>query len=365
MNISTLHAKPDFDRTLERMEAWWRCEVLDRPPTSISVRSDRPRRPPEKRHATLRERWLDAEFQVERQIAWIEASTYVGDSFPVLYPNVGPELTATLMGCELEFGESTSWSRPVVHEPTQWRDALSRPTDWGNPYWRAVERGTDLAIARCDGRYIVGIADLHGAYDMLAALRDPQALCVDLLDCPELIRPVGLHAAEVYVESFNRLYRKITAAGFGSTTWTPIHHQGPAYLPSCDFWCMVSRQIVEEMIVPTLVREQAPLARSLFHLDGPQALRHLDLVLALPGISGVQWVYGEGNGPATRWIDVYGKVLAAGKCVQVIAGSPAEALDVLRALGPRGVWITMWDPFDTPAAARAFLDDVERISRSA
>lgn len=363
MWIRSLKTKPDFELTIERFAAWWRCEVIDRPPVSIGVKSSKPYRGPTKQHATVRERWLDIDFNIDRTIGWIESATYIADSFPVIYPNVGPELTATLLGCELDFNQDSSWSVPLIHDPSQWGNVLHRAIDWNNIYWQTIERATQRAIDKCDGRYIVGIADLHGAYDILAALRDPQALCMDLLDCPELVRPVGMKAADVYVESFNRLYRMISAAGFGSTTWTPIYHEGPAYLPNCDFWCMVSEEIADDLIVPSLAREQQPLERSLFHLDGPQALRHLDAVLNLQGMSGVQWVFGAGNGPASRWIDIYKKIVAAGKCVQVTAESPQDALDVLRAVGPRGVWLTMWHAFDTLAAAEAYLHEVERIGK--
>ncbi len=354
--------KPEFDKTIDRFSAWWNCEILDRPPTSVWVNPARPYAGPASSHATLRQRWLDAEFFVESAIAHLAQHDFVGDSFPVFWPNVGPEVAATILGCDLEFSETTSWSIPIVQEPEQWQEILSRPLNFDNVYWQTVERITDLAIQRSQGRYIVGITDIHDSYDILAALRDPQNLCLDLIDCPQLIRQVSRRAADVFIECFRRQYAKVSAAGMGCSTWIRAYHEGPYYVPSCDFWCMVSPQIAREFIYPDILYEMTPLERSIFHLDGPAALRHLDLLLETPNLNGVQWVYGAGQGPAARWVDVYKRCVEAGKCVHVLAEDAADALAVLRAVGPRGLWLDVSGAFDSVEDANAFLKQIERDS---
>lgn len=303
---------------------------------------------------------MDVEYVVDSAIAWMECQDYVGDHFPMFWPNLGPEITATLFGCDLEFSESTSWSKPVVHEPDDWNRILQMEPDFNNPYWQTKERMTDYAIERCEGRYIVGITDLHGNYDILAALRDPQALCIDMVDYPELITQVGRHVARAFVQSFERSYAKIAAAGFGCTTWCNTYHEGRYYVPSCDFWIMVSPEMAREMILPDILFEMEPLERSIFHLDGVGALKHLDLLLDIPNLHAVQWVYGAGQGPASRWIEVYRRCLQAGKSVQVLAETAQDALTVLDAVGAKGVWLTVGEGFRSVDEAEAFLREVER-----
>lgn len=357
-----LKLKPDFARTVERFEAWWVGEVIDRPPVTLSVPPTRPYKGPQKQHASLRERWLDVEYAVESAVAHLQRFEYPGDNFPLYWPNLGPEITATLFGCDLEFSEGTSWSKPVVHEPEDWYRILQTPPDFQNPYWQTVERMTDYAIELCDGRYLVGITDLHGNYDILAALRDPQTLCLDMIDYPDLILQVGRHVAQASVESFERSYQKLAAAGFGCTTWCNTYHEGRFYVPSCDFWCMVSGEMAREMILPDILYEIESLERGIFHLDGPDALKHLDLLLEMPNLNAVQWVYGAGRGPAARWVEVYRRCLSAGKSVQVLAENAEDALLVLEQTGPRGVWLTVGEGFASVEEAEAFLREVERAS---
>ena len=360
--MNTLGFKPDFELTARRFEAWWQSDIIDRPPVTLTVKPQRPYRGPVSRHATLRERWLDVGFIVDSSIATMETTTYLGDSLPVFCPNIGPEITATLYGCELEFGETTSWSSPVIHNPDDWNRIASAQPDFSNTYWQACEAMTKLAIERCAGRYLVGLTDLHGAYDILAALREPIVLCTDLLDCPELVDRAARNVARGFAAAFARNWSLIKAAGMGSTCWAPCYHAGPAYVPSCDFWCMVSPAMARDLIYPTIVTEMAGLERSIFHLDGEQALAHLDLMLSLPGLNALQWVYGAGHGPAARWLDVYRQARAAGKSLQVIAADANDALTVLRALGPAGLWFTVDQPFDSVNEAKAFLQEVERLT---
>lgn len=345
-----------------RYEAWWHCSRLDRPPVSLWLESKHSLRAPRSTHTTLRERWLDVEFQVESALASLEVSPCLGDSVPSYMPNVGPDLTATLFGAELIFGETTSWCQHTVPETADWERFIATPPNFENVYWKTIDDLITLAAERFAGRYYVAAPDLHGSFDILAGVRGPENVCLDLVDEPELVRRASLHAARAYVEAYRRLYQRLTALGQPSTTWCSYLHTGPAYVPSCDFWCLVSREIADNYIRPTIEMEIAPLERTIFHLDGPQALHHLDLMLRLPHLNAVQWVFGAGHGPAAKWLGVYRRCLAAGKAIQVLAEDPDDALTVLRELGPDGLWLAVCTPFANADHATEFLDAVHRLS---
>jgi hypothetical protein len=343
-----------------RFAAWWRGGCHDRPPVTLGG-STQVHLPPSS-HASLEDRWLDVSYQVECALTRLEATPALGDSVPAWMPNVGPDLVATLYGAQLEFGESTSWCQHTIHEPADWHRFLQQSPDFTNRYWQVIDAMTDAAAARFAGRFYVAMPDLHGNFDILSGLRGPEDLCLDLVDEPELVRRAAAHASRGYVQAWRRCHQRLLALGQPSTTWCSYLHDGPAYVPSCDFWCLVSADVAREFIRPGIVSEMAALERSIFHLDGVQALHHLDLVLGLPGLNAVQWVYGAGHGPARNWIDIYRRCLSAGKAVQVLAEDAADALVVLEALGPAGVWLHVGQPFADVASAGAFLDEVNRLS---
>ena len=358
---------PQFAESLARFGDWWRgantepvIECRVKPHRTCSSR-------PVNEFPSLRHRWLDVEWNLTEMIDRIESRPWVADTFPVLVPNVGPDLTSTLWGTQLEFGETTSWSSHPVHETAAWNSWLDCEPDWSNPYWNTIEQITKLALERAEGRYLVGLADLHGAFDILTSLRGPQDLCFDLADDPELIGRVALRAADLFNRAYQENRRWLLEAGQTiSTTWTRFAHDGPAYVTSCDFWCLVSEQMACDYVLPTILAEANPLDRAVFHLDGPAALRHLDTLLSIPEIQAIQWVFGAGNGPATRWLDVYRKILDHGCSIQVLAESRQDAIDVFKSLGPRGVWISLSEELENEHEAREFLSTLGRtMPRSA
>jgi len=360
--IRELKFKKAFAKTVARFEAWWNQEIIDRPPVSLGVKTSRPYAGPgPKKYDSFRDQWFDVEYRVDCAVADMDRRDYVGDAFPSFNPNMGPEVTATVFGVELEYTQTTSWAVPIVKSAAQWREIITAKPDYGNPYWRAVERLMDYAIEICDGRYVVGITDLHGNYDILAALREPQELCLDLVDCPEVLDQACAKATECFIELFNRSWRKVAAAGFGSTTWCSCYHEGPMYIPSCDFWCMMSTQMGRERVWPFTLKEMQPLDCSHYHLDGPDALRYLDLLLECPQLNSVQWVFGSGHGPAMKWLDVYKRIQAAGKSMEIPCSGPKEAMDFLEQLRPEGLWLHAGG-FDSIESANNFLKDVEKLA---
>ncbi len=74
-----------------------------------------------------------------------------------------------------------------------------------------------------------------------------------------------------------------------------------------------------------------------FHLDGPDALRHIDDILAIDAIDVVQWVSGAGQKPMWQWTEVLQKIQAAGKGIQVWDITCEQVKQVHKELKPEGV----------------------------
>jgi hypothetical protein len=115
-----------------------------------------------------------------------------------------------------------------------------------------------------------------------------------------------------------------------------------------------------EFILP-LIREQAETyPRSIFHLDGPDMIRHLDLLMEIEEIDAIQWVQGAGAGPVSDWMDVMKRIQKGGKALYVYA-DPGEAEKLLRELDPAGLMMVFPDIL-TEAEATDLLETVEQFS---
>jgi len=336
-----LRLKPDYEDSAQRIAAFWEREVIDRPVVQFSLLRPVEERValPESSHGTLRERWLDADYQAQYMLAHLSNHEFLGDTLPVAMPNLGPEIFAAFYGCPLHFGESTSWTDPILHD---WSQADEIRFDPQSPYLASLHDLTDAFLEVGRGIFITGMTDWHPGGDWLAALRDPANLAMDLITNPEYVLRILERAERDYLRIYDVFYRKLRTAGQPITTWLPLLSEGRYYVPSNDFSYMISNAMFERFFLPGLARECQFLDHSIYHLDGPGALRHLDSILSIPELDAVQWVYGAGNEGYARWVDVYRRIQAAGKGIEVIC-TLSEVDQVMETLSPRGLYLSVED----------------------
>lgn len=327
---------PDWEQRLARQDAFWDCQVLDRPVVQITVPRDPvPCVSPSSHHPSLRDRWFDATFQAEFAAASVSNTEYLGDALPSAWPNLGPEVLAACFGCELEFGEDTSWSVPCLHD---WSDAHHFAFSEENRYWHKIEELTDALLDAGKGRFYTGLSDWQANSELLASLRDPQQLNLDMVDAlPEVKRLLPEYNAR-WTWVVNRSIDRLKSEGQAITSWPGIASTRRWYVAQSDFSCMVSSAMFDDVFLPGVVEQIRSTDCCIYHLDGPGAIRHLDSLLAIPELNAIQWVPGAGKGRTTDWLDLYRRIQAAGKGVQIWVDMD-EIDTVTEALRPEGVWL--------------------------
>jgi hypothetical protein len=236
---------------------------------------------------------------------------------------------------EMDFSETTSWGIPNLQD---WRDADKIRFSEDNFYWRKLMEFTDAFLAVGKERFHTGLTDFHPGADALAAFRDPLHLNMDLFDHPEEVKALRARVDSDYFRIFDQCYRKLAVENRQAvTSWAGVVSSKLWYVPSNDFSCMISPDMFREFFLDGLAEECRFYTNSLYHLDGPDALRHLDALLEIPELNAIQWVYGAGNGRATDWLDVYRKCQKAGKGVQLFP--QADEVDtIIGSLRPEGAW---------------------------
>jgi hypothetical protein len=338
-NALWLENKPDVEQAMRRVEAWFAGEMLDRPPVRFMAHNafldsgaDLAGLTAEERRA----RWLDPEYQIDRFLMSIEGSAFHGETFPVYFPNLGPDVYAAFYGAPLHFGEVTSWSTPIVHD---WDDLDQLSFSFDNPYFQKLEELTRHALERCEGRFMVGYTDLHPGLDCAAAWRDPQQLCIDMLDSPNQVSRL----AELAIADFETIYDHfdslLKAAGQLSVSWMGIPSCGRMHIPSCDFANLISPAMFRQFGLPVLQREVRTMTHNVFHVDGKRVARHLDAILSVPDVHAIQWVQGVGDDqPIMQWTPLI-RQLQARKMPVIVDLSQAELDDFMAAMRPEGLFL--------------------------
>ncbi len=354
--------KPDYEEVFNRYEAWWDCDIVDRPLVSMAFPVPRFERKnvPQKKYATVRERWMDTAQVVAQAEVRLRNTVHFADSLPIAWPNLGPEVFSAFYGCELEYGERTAWSKPVLAD---WSDASVEKLqlDRNSFYFRKLEEMTEALIAAGKGKFIVGYTDLHGGGDAIAAFRDPQELLIDTIEHPEAITRLCDRITTEFLAVYDHFHQILSASGMPSTTWLSATCKGKYHVPSNDFSCMISSESFEQLFVPGIIRECQHMDRCIYHLDGPQALRYLDRLLEMPEIHAIQWVPGAGHDYWADSIDVYRRIQSRNKALCL--GLPAKDLPLLfKTLDPRGVWLSVWG-ISNQQEAEAALGDIAKWTR--
>ncbi len=347
---------PDWERRLARQDAFWECAVIDRPVVSmVYFGSEMPAPwPADREYAAQKDRWLDTERVVEEAVANALNMDYMGDALPYAWPNLGPEVFSAFFGLEMEYTADTSWAVPIIED---WSEVSHVRFSEENPYWRKLIEMTDALLEAGKGIYYTGLSDLHPGGDAVAGFRDPVDLNTDLLLTPGAVRKMVAYMDETFAFVYEYFHKKLTEAGQPIALWPGIVSSKKWHVPSNDFSCMISNEMFRDFFLPSIAGECAALDASIYHLDGPAALRHLDTLLDIPELSAIQWIYGAGNGQASDWLDVYQRCQAAGKGIQILA--EFDELDTLMEnLRPEGVWL------EVGVGSRKYAEEVlRRVSK--
>ena len=355
--------KPDYEKTRDRIEAFWNFDVLDRPVVVFSLPKPAEEQVPlpVSNHPDSRSRWMDSDFQAEYALANLKNHEFLGDSLPIAYANLGPEVFSAFYGCPLHFGDfGTSWSEPILED---WTKADEITLDWDNLYLKKLLEMTDRLVEISAGRFIVGMPDWHPGGDCIAAFRDPQNFAMDMItNKPDVIRLLD-RIAKDYYRVYDNFYAMLKQAGMPITSWTPLVSEGKYYIPSNDFSIMVSKAMYDEVFLPGIADECRFLDRSIYHLDGPGALRHLDSILSIPELNALQWVYGAGNEGIHRWIQVYQKAQSRKKGIQVTC-HVSELPLVMENLSPLGLFLSL-EGIDDRSTALNVLKTLEDWTKKA
>jgi hypothetical protein len=355
-DYAELEYKRDWPEVARRLEAWWECQILDRAVVQVTAPKDGvpPRPIPEP--ATLAERWTDVGYVIESALERFRTTYYGGDAIPYYYPNIGPDALTAYLGCDLEFGEDTSWTFPIVED---WSELPPLRFDLENRWWRLTIDLVRAAMEAAPGRFLVGNHDLHGGLDGVASLRDRQTLCLDLIEHPDEVERVLDRLLPVWMQAFDGIYEQVKPVYPGSTGWMGTWSLGKSTPIQDDFICMISPAMFEQFARKHLEVECAWLDRSVYHLDGPGALKHLDAVLTIPRLNAVQWVPGANTGPMIQWLPVLRKVQAAGKALH-LSVEPDEVKGLMEALKPEG--LCLQTRCGTEQDARDLVDLVGKLT---
>jgi hypothetical protein len=328
--------KPDSQEADRRWQAYYVGEIIDRPVVCVTA----PRRGFHNiAPITYQEKVFgDMDAVLEHGLAAAEATFWGGEAFPSFYPSFGPDEIAVFCGADLKWSldsVNTNWSVPFVND---WEQAPPLKLQSENLLYQRQLEMYRRAADRFAGKILLVAPDLHTNMDLLAGVRGPQRLCMDLLDCPALIDRAMQDSRAV----FRQLWSDLTQAGrMAETGYCLESHalysrDGSATL-QCDFSIMMSPAMFRRWVLPALEEEADITRHVVYHWDGPGALVHTKDLLASRGLHTLSFVPGDGHGDPVDHLELLKKLQVGGKSLHVW-GTPEQCKVMHHQLRPEKVF---------------------------
>lgn len=315
-----LQYKANWDETKQRFSAWWKNEKTDTPLMNIRAFREKPLHDllPEEPFDDSADRYLNVKknaVNMKNRYALVEP---LADSMPQFSMDLGAGSMALYLGGEPVFKPETVWFTPFLSDYSKQLPLRYDPENyWWNKHLAIIEEqlcaveGTDIQVC---------IPDIIENIDILSAIRNPETVCIDLYDYPDRVKAAISQINELYMVYYNEIYNRVRDKDGGSAfTAFSIWGKGKTAKVQCDFSALMSPDQFNEFVIPPLKKQCGALDNTLFHLDGPECLRHLPALMQMEKLSALQYTPGIKNarGGDPQWDPVYKAVKDAGKGIWV------------------------------------------------
>ena len=327
-----------FSEIKERYEKWWNRKS-DEIIVGGIVKKHAPSEPEPKK--PMLSQWnVHEHFTADEVVDAIayELSQYefIGDAFPYFNMDCfGPGVVAAFLGCELsnDNGKNSVWFHPTKKYDIH---SFKPEYDPDNFYLKWIKQIYKKAVERFEGKALFGMPDLGGIADILSSFFPGEELLYLLYDEPEKTLETLLRIDDLWHKFFREFAQDMQAEKYGYTDWSGMYSTGSSYVLQSDFSYMISNDMFEEFVMPTMRRDCKDLRHTLYHLDGVGELKHLDSLLSIEELDAIQWVPGAGHPEHVHWPQIYRQITDKNKLCQIFWAGYENLYKIASDLGRPG-----------------------------
>jgi len=330
--------KEKYEKQLLAYEGFWNRKPVYRPVLNITAPIGEPYKDP----VSLEQHWLDDKYLINKALHSSRNTYYAAEAIPFFFPNLGPGSLAACIGGSYTLAENTVWldRNPIID-------------DWGSPpeitlnpeseMWKHLQRIQTEALRHPE--FNTSLSDIGGVLDVICSLRGTENMLYDLFDYPDEVKEMTKTVTSLWFKAFDAEVERVREANQPYNSWMNLPSLKPWFPLQCDFSYMISPTQFEEFVLPHLVEQVHYMDRSIYHLDGVGELPHLDMLLDIEGLNGIQWSPGDGKPPMWDecWFPMYKKIQDKRKNIVLLIGVSPEDMDgaekLIKTLDPTGLYI--------------------------
>ena len=297
--------KANFEDSKQRYRDWWKQKGIVLTMWEHIEKDGAPYAdvPPPSPAKDMNQFYFDPQWRAEYLHYKMSRYSYKADVLPVANTQLGPGSLAAILGADLEGREDTVW----IRESKNFNGSIV--LDENNRWWRLHRDLLKACKAKAEKHYFIGCPDLVEGLDVLASLKGPDNVMMDMMLNPDETLHQLQTINDAYFQVFDCIYDIINENGEMAFCYFSIWGQGKVSKLQTDISIMISEDDFRRFSLPFLQEQCNRLDYTLYHLDGIDAIRHLDAVLELEQLNAVQWTPGAGQGGNACWYDLYRKYL--------------------------------------------------------
>ena len=349
----------NWDKSKQRLSALWSGEIIDRcciavtaPLGDQSNYSKLPSNPQDKIRY-----WTDGELVHKRNISKFENTYFAGDAFPIMFPDLGAAGHAAFFKGSKYQLEDTVWFFPSIEE---WQ-ADSICFDRDSFMFQKTLELAKYFVDESKGRYFVSLPDTSGNLDVLAHLRGSENLMIDMMLNPDPVHEALRKVQDVWKETYDNVFRIVKDNNEGGSCVGWLHTWAPGFhgQMQSDISVMLSPKMFQDFVFPELLEQSNYMDYPLYHFDGHQQTRHLDMLLSIENLKMIQWTNVAGQPSPLHFIPQFKKIQAAGKGLLInIDARDIEPL--MEQLSSKGLYLIV--DANTKEEADYAVKEVERLT---
>jgi 5-methyltetrahydrofolate--homocysteine methyltransferase len=265
----------------ERIENWWNFGEQDRPLIFCSCWD--PQKPPLDEITDLNSYWNSTDAIVGREMQKIERTLWFGEAVPYHYPEFGAAALSIMLGAGKEYIKTESiWAVEKFETVDQLTDiSLNGNHDFYDLVWGTMKKSLESS----KDHHLLGMYCPGSPVDTLAGLMGTQNALLSLISDPGRSKKVLDKIFAVQVAEFEKYIAVLHADGYEySTGWYGLWCGGRGTAIQEDCSCMLSSEFFREFCLPYVRDFIHCMDHSFYHLDGPDAARHLPIIRQIPDL---------------------------------------------------------------------------------
>jgi len=350
---------PKVEDKLERFRRFWQRAPTDRPVLGLRLKSYFPMRDFKggPHSGIVNPDHLKAEDyfdDYERLYAMYRRA--IGDQIYVASACRGVPWLEAILGCEIEAGTDTMWTRPRLND---WTELDTIRFDPSNPWFLKLLETTEEVVKYSNGRFPVGMPLLRGPGDVASALRGVNNFCLDIVSEPDKLKVLLDVCTDTYIQVTRALFERCTQWQGGyfeqlRHLWAP----GRCCQTQADVSSLLSPDHYREFLLPKDAQVLCTYRYCFIHLH-TSSLHILDEVLGIDPLAAIQLSLDVGGPKPFDLLGDLKKVLARTLLILQVDGresSPDEIVQLCECLPSEGLYILVLA--DSLEEGNTFLEEV-------